>query len=197
MDSVQRRRESQFSIPMEEQLKRAVELRIAAEEEFKKQIVFSLKDLIQKLAECDPSNARTTLDLTQKQLAIIIAKLNDTRNINSTEAETIANIVKENNLFRGPTLPQSPPPSALPPPASLTPPPPSALPPPASLTPAPPPSALPPPPASLTQKPTTPLTSVNPGATPSNGQNPKLIPGRRPVVGGRRTRRKGKSKRIV
>lgn len=181
--NVQRRRESQLSMSMEEQLIHAVELRIAAEEEFKRQIVFSLKGLIQTLAECDPSNARTTLDLTQKQLAIIIAKLNDKRNIDSTQAQTIANVVKESNLFRGPTAPlPSPPPSSLPLPSAL---------PPAS-PPSPPPSSLPPPSA---LPPASPLTSVvNPGGTPSNGQNMGLKPGRR---GGRRTRRKGKSKRIV
>jgi len=179
MDSVQRRRESQFSIPMEQQLTRAVELRIEAEEEFKKQIVFSLKDLIQKLAECDPSNARTTLDLTQDQLRKIIIKLNDKRNISSTEAQTIANVVKENNLFRGPTLPQSPPPSALPtPPVSLQSPPPSALP----ITPSAP-SPFLPGPNSL---------SLNPPSTPARN----LPPGRRPTgPGGRRTRRKGKTRR--
>jgi hypothetical protein len=180
MDSVQRRRESQFSIPMEEQLTRAVELRIEAEEEFKRQIVFSLKDLIQKLAECDPSNARTTLDLTQQQLAIIIAKLNDTRKISSTEAQTIANVVKENNLFRGPILPQAP--SALPPASFTQSPPPSSLPTPASFT-------------KPAQRPNTSLTSiVNPGVNTTSLQNTGLKAGRVPG-GGRRTRRRRKTRR--
>ena len=38
--NVQRRRESQLSMSMDEQLINAVELRLAAEEEFKRQIVF-------------------------------------------------------------------------------------------------------------------------------------------------------------
>jgi len=182
MNSVQRRRESQLSMPMEEQLIHAVDLRIEAEEEFKRQIVFSLKDLIQKLAECDPSNARTTLDLTQQQLAIIIAKLNDTRKISSTEAQTIANVVKENNLFRGPTLPQAPPPSALPPP-------------PASLTTQSPPSALPPTPLTPAQRPNTSLKSiVNPGGNTISLQNTALKAGRVPG-GGHRTRRRRKTRR--
>ena len=41
MDSVQRRRETQYVTPMDEQLTRAVDLRIESEEEFKKQLVFS------------------------------------------------------------------------------------------------------------------------------------------------------------
>ena len=100
MDSVQRRRETQFSMPMDQQLINAVELRIDAEETFKKQIVFSLTKLIENLEECDPSNARTTLDLTQDQLRKIIIKLNDKSNIDSAASETIANIVRDSQLLR-------------------------------------------------------------------------------------------------
>jgi hypothetical protein len=187
---------------MHEQLTRAVDLRIESEEEFKKQLVLSLRELIKTLAECDPSNARTTLDLTQDQLRKIILKLNDKHAISSTEAQTIANTLKESNLFRGPTLPQAPPPSALPPPpASLT-------------TPAPPPSALPQPPASL-QSPTLPPLPPGPPALPPSppappgsastvppvpqAKTPARLLGTRtrldPISGGRRTRRKRKTRR--
>ena len=172
MDSMQRRREAQYAMPMEQQLMHAVDLRFEAEEEFKRQIVFSLKDLIKKLAECDPSNARTTLDLTQQQLGGIINKLNDKRIISTTEASTIANIVRDSQLLRRPQ-------PDLPPDAS---------------------QVLPPAPPAVTPAPvqSNPIGSiVNPGATPSNGVNSgKTAPGRRPM-GGRRTKRKGKSKRIV
>ena len=109
MDSVQRRRETQFSTPMEKQLIDAVDLRIAAETTFKKQIVLSLTQLIDNLEECDPSNARTTLDLTQDQLRKIIIKLNDKSNIDSSASETIANIVRDSNLLRRSQTVQPPP----------------------------------------------------------------------------------------
>lgn len=177
MESVQRRRESQYSMPMGEQLMHAVDLRIAAEEEFKKQIVGQLKALIETLAVCDPTNARTTLDLTQEELRKIIIKLNDNRNISSTEASTIANIVKDSNLLRRPVV--SPSPEALPtPPASLT----------SSVSPVPPLPPVPPPQSTASVAKTgTPLGNImNPGAETSKGINPNLTPGRR---GGRRTRR--------
>ena len=105
---------------MVDQLLRAVDLRIQAEETFKKNIVSQIKKLILTLAECDPSNARTALDLTQDQLRQIIIKLNDNSIISEGKATEIANIVKENNLFRGPT-PLPSPPSDLPMPTTSAP----------------------------------------------------------------------------
>lgn len=163
---------------MVDQLIRAVDLRIQSEETFKKNIVSELKRLILTLAECDPSNARTALDLTQEQLRQIIIKLNDNSVISEGQATNIANIVKENNLFRGPTSPlPSPPPSNLPvPPLTV-------------------------PPTSLQSKPT--LGSItNPGVVQSNGINDgRTTPGRTPQMplsdskpgparGGSRTRRR-------
>jgi len=175
MDSVQRRRETQYVTPMDEQLTRAVDLRIESEEEFKKQLVFSLRELIKTLSECDPSNARTTLDLTQQQLAIIVSKLNDKRAISSGEATRIANTLKESNLFRGPTI--SPSPDALPqPPASLQSP---------TLPPAPPGQAVP-------------TSPALPPAPQAQTQPARKLPTRtmlNPVSGGRRTRRRRKTRR--
>ena len=181
MDSVQRRRESQFSTPMEEQLMNAVKLRIDAETKFKEQIVLSLTQLIENLEECDPSNARTTLDLTQDQLRKIIIKLNDNSNIDSKASETIANIVRDSNLLRRRTALPSPPPSALPPPSFASPlPPPSASPMPPPFVPMPTSSV----PANATPKlPLGPIT--NPGGT---GQK-SVLPIRTMVRGGKRTRR--------
>ena len=161
--------------PMVDQLIRAVDLRIQSEETFKKNIVSQLKKLILTLSECDPSNARTALDLTQEQLRQIIIKLNDNSVISEGESSKIANIVKENNLFRGPTAPSSTLQSALPTPSTVP--------------------SLPTPPLTVpSAPPKRDLSVINPGAVPSNGRNPGLTPGRR---GGRKTRRKGKSKRIV
>ena len=167
--------------PMVDQLMRAVESRIKAEETFKTNIVSELKRLILTLAECDPSNARTALDLTQAQLGSIISRLNDNHIISTTEASKIANIVKENNLFRGPT-PLPLPPSDLPVPPLTAPP--------TSLQPNP---------------PLGPIT--NPGAVQSSGINDgRTTPGRTPQMprsasttgparGGRKTRRRRKTRR--
>ena len=172
------RRQRRAENSMFDQIDNAVDLRVKAEEDFKEQIVSQLKDLIMKLDECDPSNARTVLDLTQQQLGSIITKLNNTNAITSAEATNIVNTVRESNLLRRP--------SALPIPPLTVP-------------------SLPVPPLTVPSLPTPPLTVpsalpkrdlsvINPGAVPSNGRNPGLTPGRR---GGRKTRRKGKSKRIV
>ena len=166
--------------PMERRLNQAIDRRIGTENDFVKEIVRQINAIIASLDQYDPANTRSAIDLTQDQLREIVFKLNDVTNINTEKAAGIANIVKDSHLLRTPQSPQpQPPPSDLPTP-------------PVSLTTQSPPSALPP---QVAQRPTTPLTSiVNPGGTPSNGQNMGLKPGRR---GGRRTRRKGKSKRIV
>lgn len=115
------RRQSREENSMFDQIDSAVDLRLEAEEEFKRQIVSQLKALIMTLAECDPSNARTVLDLTQQQLGSIITKLNNTNAITSAEAANIVNTVRESNLLRRPSASPSdlpvPPltvPSALP-----------------------------------------------------------------------------------
>jgi hypothetical protein len=143
------------------QIDNAVDLRLKAEDDFKKEIVSQLKDLIMTLDECDPSNARTVLDLTQKQLGSIITKLNNTNAITSAQAANIVNTVRESNLLRRP--------SALPiPPLTV-------------------PSALP----------TQPQTPATVSSFTYPGRRPDPLPQAPPRIGGRRTRRKGKSKRIV
>lgn len=144
-----------------DQIDSAVNARLEAEEEFKRQIVSQLKDLIMTLAECDPSNARTVLDLTQQELGSIITKLNNTNAITSAQAANIVNTVRESNLLRRP--------SALPiPPLTV-------------------PSALP----------TQPQTPATVSSFTYPGLRPAPLPPAPPRIGGRRTRRKGKSKRIV
>ena len=158
---------------MFDQIDSAVDVRLEAEEEFKRQIVSQLKDLIMTLAECDPSNARTVLDLTQEELGSIITKLNNTNAITSAQAANIVNTVRESNLLRRPSAPSLP--------SSTVPP------------------ALP------TQPQTPGLYGRRPAPlppTPSQFPSPlPLVPQSHPLVkprfGGRRTRRKGKSKRIV
>ena len=161
--------------PMDVKLNEAVERRIKREGEFIDEIISQINLAIESLDECDPSNARTAIDLTKEQLSEIIFKLNDVTNMTDRTA-SIANIVKDHQLMRRPNaLPLSAVPS----------PPPSALP-----MPLPPPSSVPMPPPAPTLPMTSPKTPlgpiVNPGAVPSNGRNQGLTPGRR---GGKRTRR--------
>jgi hypothetical protein len=155
-------------------LNEAVDRRIARENEFIEDIIAQINQAIVTLDECDPSNARTEIDLTQKQLSDIIFKLNDIKNM-TDRTTSIANIVKDKQLMRRPVV--SPSPDALPtPPTSLT----------APVSPVPP---LPVPPTQST-------TGVaKPKPEPS--QNPAVRPlGTRtmlaPIKGGRRTRRKRK-----
>ena len=150
--------------PMEAKLKEAVDKRIDRENKFIEDIISQINTIILTLDECDPSNARTAIDLTQQQLSDIILKLDNVTNMTDRTA-SIANIVKDHQLMRRP-LPISPPASALPIPSS-------------ALTP-------PPAPRSLV-----PLGSIgrvaNPGAVTSNGKNPSLPI--RTMPGGKRTRR--------
>jgi hypothetical protein len=157
-------------------LNEAVDRRIARENEFIEDIIAQINQAIVTLDECDPSNARTEIDLTQQQLSDIIFKLNDIKNM-TDRTTSIANIVKDKQLMRRPVV--SPSPEALPtPPASLT----------SSVSPVPPLPPVPPPQSTTgVAKPGTPLGNImNPGAETSKGINPNLTPGRR---GGRRTRR--------
>ena len=172
---------------MFDQIDNAVDLRLVAEKTFKENIVSELKRLILTLAECDPSNARTVLDLTQQELGSIITKLNDNSVINTGEATKIANIVKENNLFRGPIISPSTPPLTVP-----------SLPIPSSTVPVALPTQTPglygrrPPPLPPTPSRFPPPLPLVPQSHPLVSQSDPLKP-----RGGRRTRRKGKSKRIV
>ena len=134
--------------PMEVKLNEAITRRIDRENDFIEDLISQINQIILTLDECDPSNARTAIDLTQQQLTDLIFKLNDVTNMTSRTA-SIANIVTDNHLMRR--------------------------------------SAPLPPPAPINSPAVAPLGSiVNPGATPSNGVNQGLKPGRR---GGKRTRR--------
>lgn len=105
--------------PMEVKLNEAVNRRIERENEFIEDLISQINQIILTLDECDPSNARTAIDLTQQQLSEVIFKLNDVTNMTGRTA-SIANIVKDNHLMRRPApLPPVPitSPAVAPPPA--------------------------------------------------------------------------------
>ena len=93
--------------PMEVKLNEAVERRITREGEFIDEIISQINLAIESLDECDPSNARTAIDLTKEQLSEIIFKLNDVTNMTDRTA-SVANIVKDHQLMRRPNALPSP-----------------------------------------------------------------------------------------
>lgn len=99
--------------PMEIKLNEAVDRRISRENDFITDLISKINEIIVSLDECDPSNARSAIDLTQDQLMQIIFKLNDVTNMTEKTA-SIANIVRDSQLMRRPAALPSPPP-ALPP----------------------------------------------------------------------------------
>ena len=164
-----------------------MQYRIKREMDFKQEIISQINSIISELAFCDPTNATSTLDLSQEKLRDVVAKLN--------ESEKKSNSLKTENL-RDPELAS---------PARNI----SAGPPKKSL-----PVGRRPPPA----EPTKPAPPKVPGPTLREmginlfnrsksavrrfqNTNPPTsqdgIPQNSRVIGGRRTRRKGKSKRIV
>ena len=164
-------RYSMSNRPMEEKLKEAVDRRITRENEFIEDLISQINKIILTLDECDPSNARTAIDLTQQQLSDIILKLDNVTNMTDRTA-SIVNIVKDNHLMRRPQSPhtvQPPPPPQVPvqttqPQSQLT-----------TQRPAP--------------LPINPLQLQQPAQTRNLGTRTKLAP----LSGGRRTRkRKGK-----
>ena len=159
--------------PMDVKLNEAVERRIKREGDFIDEIISQINLAIESLDECDPSNARTAIDLTKEQLSEIIFKLNDVTNMTDRTA-SIANIVKDHQLMRRPNaLPQSP--------QTVQPPPPPQT------------QVQQTQPASQIQRPA--LLPINPAQQPSRQLGTRTMLA--PIKGGRRTRRKGKSKRIV
>jgi hypothetical protein len=86
------------------ELNHAVDLRIAREEAFKKEIVAQIDVIATALEMCDPTNAASTLDLSQEQLRNIIEKLTNMDSINGAESARISNILKTKNLRRAPEV---------------------------------------------------------------------------------------------
>jgi len=158
--------------PMEAKLNKAVELRIKREGDFIDEIISQINLAIESLDEYDPSNARTAIDLTKEQLSDIIFKLNDVSNMTERTA-SIANIVKDKNLMRRPqTQVQTPPQTQV----------------------------QTPPPAALPTQPQTPgLYGRRPAPLPSTPPPLPLVPQSHPLVkpriGGRKTRRRRKTRR--
>lgn len=102
--------------PMDVKLNEAVDRRIKREDDFIDDIISQINLAIESLDECDPSNARSAIDLTKEQLSEIIFKLNDVTNMTKRTA-SVANIVKDHQLMRRPNaLPQSPQTVQIPPP---------------------------------------------------------------------------------
>ena len=90
------------------ELNHAVDLRIAREEAFKNEIVAQIDVIATALEMCDPTNAASTLNLSQAQLRNIIEKLTNMDSINGAESARISNILKTKNLRRAPAAPAAP-----------------------------------------------------------------------------------------
>jgi len=97
--------------PMVAKLNEAVDKRIIDENAFIEDIITKINQIILTLEECDPMNARTDIDLTQQQLSDIILRLSSITNMTDRTA-SIANIVKDHQLMRRPQTVQPPPPQA-------------------------------------------------------------------------------------
>lgn len=154
---------------MDAVLNEAIDRRIIKEKDFIDDLISEINKIILTLDECDPSNARTAIDLTQQQLSDIILKLDNVTNMTDRTA-SIANIVKDNHLMRRPQTVQPPPPPQVPaqttqPQSPLT-----------TQRPAP--------------LPINPLQLQQQAQTRNLGTRTKLAP----LSGGRRTRRKRKGK---
>ena len=97
---------------MEAKLNEAVTQRIHDEDAFIENIITEINKIILTLDECDPTNARTDIDLTQQQLSDIISRLSSVTNMTGRTA-SIANILRDNQLMRRPqTVQPTPPPQA-------------------------------------------------------------------------------------
>jgi len=182
-----------YSMDADTELNHAVDLRIAREEAFKNEIVAQIDVIATALEMCDPTNAASTLNLSQAQLRNIIEKLTNMDSINGAESARISNILKTKNLRRAPAAPAAP--GSLP--------------------------AAPAAPGSLPAAPAVPIVpgvarpksyAAAVGTTPpratigdhlmgsvlgQSGAERAQFRAANGIRGGRRTRRKGKSKRIV
>ena len=129
MDPVQRRNSYLATVPMYEELDKAVNARIEKENEFKGQIIEQIKLIISRLQECDPTNAESTLNLTVDQLRKIITKLTNTENISVGEVMNITKLLTDSNLRRAPAAPAVAPAAPAAPAPAATPPAPANAPP--------------------------------------------------------------------
>jgi hypothetical protein len=84
------------------ELNEAVDRRIKRETAFKEEIIAQIEAIIASLELCDPTNAASTLDLSQEQLRQVIEKLDNMENISANESARIANTLKNRNLRRAP-----------------------------------------------------------------------------------------------
>lgn len=91
-----------YNMDANKELTDAVERRIEKEMAFKEEIIRQINTIIDGLAYCDPTNAASTLDLSQEQLRLVIEKLNNTDEVFSeVESKRIADTLRTKNLRRG------------------------------------------------------------------------------------------------
>lgn len=91
-----------YNMNANDELNAAVTRRIEKEIAFKEEIIREINAIIDQLAYCDPTNATSTLDLSQIQLREVIEKLNNTDDVFSpVESKRIADTLNGKNLRRG------------------------------------------------------------------------------------------------
>lgn len=91
-----------YNMDANKELNDAVDRRIAREMAFKEEIIAQINAIIAALELCDPTNAASTLDLSQDQLRQVIQKLDTMDVINADESARISNVLTTKNLRRGP-----------------------------------------------------------------------------------------------
>ena len=90
-----------YSMDANQELNEAVDRRIARETAFKEEIIAQIDAIISALEFCDPTNAASTLDLSQEQLRQVIEKLNTMDVISPAESARISDSLRTKNLRRG------------------------------------------------------------------------------------------------
>jgi hypothetical protein len=189
----------------DKELTDAVDGRIEREIIFKQEIIDQINLIISELAFCDPTNAASTLNVSQDKLREIIGKLNDYHVIDEDASASISNLLNTTNLRRvpevAPALPVAPGvPTAIPAsPGSLPAPPtrPGRRPdtPPSATSATSPPAA---PGTKLREMGTNLLNRSRNAARGFQNPNPAMPPvgiPQTPGTGGRRTRRRRKTRR--
>ena len=189
-----------YSMDADKELSDAVDRRIEREGYFKQEIIDKINSIISELAFCDPANAASTLNLSQKTLREVIEKLNDIKIIDADSSASISDILTTKNLRRAPevatpgTVPAAP---VAPLPATpCTVPATHAAPLPAGRRPVPP-EASPPAAPGLTLQQRK-ENWINRGRNAVSGfqnTNPPVVITQTPTMGGRRTRRRRKTRR--
>ena len=173
------------------ELDEAVSRRIQREIDFKEEIISKINVIISELAFCDPTNAASTLNLSQEKLREVIGKLNDTDIISPLVSESISDILKTKNLRRAPEVAT---PGTVPVAPGTVPVAPGTLP--AGRRPIPP-AASPPAAPGLTLQQRK-ENWINRGRNAVSGfqnTNPPVVIPQPPGMGGRRTRRRRKTRR--